>query len=98
MRTLFHAICILAAIGFLTGCAAQPGRVEMNYGASYRLAITNQILSPKAGQNTAPVEGMSGSAVKKVYDRYLKEFERPERAPTSMFITGSTGAQGGPAD
>ncbi len=95
MRKLFHVICIVGAIGGMSGCAAQPSRVQMDYGTSYRLAIANQVLVPEAGQNVAPVEGLSGDAARKVYDRYIKQFERPERESTSMFPMGSMGSQGG---
>jgi hypothetical protein len=93
MRRLFSAVSIAVALGGMLGCAAQPSRVEMDYGTSHKLAIANQVLSPEAGQNLAPVEGLNGDAAQKVYDRYTKQFERPEREPVYVFSVGPQGAQ-----
>lgn len=92
MRKTLCAISVLVAVTGLAGCATQS-RVGMDFGTSFRLAVANQVLNPDAAENLAPVEGMSGDVAHKVYERYLKQFEKPEKEPTFVFTIGSQGGQ-----
>jgi hypothetical protein len=92
MRRLFCAISVLAALGAIAGCATQS-KVERDFGTSLRLAVANQVLDPEAGENLTPVEGMSGDVAQKVYERFVKQFEKREKEPSYMFTIGSQGGQ-----
>ncbi len=84
--------CIATLVGaalFVAGCGT-PTRLETDYGTSYKLAIMNQTLDPKAEKNLEPVSGIQGPVAEKVLDKYGKEFEKP--APTPSYIINLGGA------
>ncbi len=64
---------------FTTGCKAT--RLERDYGNSFRLAKSNQILNPEATENLEPVYGLDGQAAEAVTGRYREGFEKPPEKP-----------------
>jgi hypothetical protein len=90
MRNTIAILCVLAfAAGLLASCAA-PTRVETDYGTSHKLQIANQIANPEAGKTLAPVEGLDGQAAANTMNKYRKEFEKQEKAPSNISNIGST--------
>ena len=87
-------VCYLATfVGMallLAGCST-PTRLEMDYGTSYKLAIMNQTLDPKAEKNLEPVYGMDGPIAQKVMDKYGKEFEKASPPPSYIINLGGGG-------
>lgn len=86
--TIPAAIFALAA----AGCAG-PTRTEMDYGTSCKLAVANQTLHPEAARNESPVTGMDAPAASKVYEKYVKGFEKPAGSEQTYIIP--VAAQGG---
>ena len=84
-RILVSGLTIIALA--LTGCAG-TGRVERDYGTSYRLSVYNQVLNPEAEKNLAPVEGMDGKTAAAVAERYEKGYEKPQPSPTYIMSIG----------
>lgn len=85
--------CMLVAFAgimvmILTGCATGPTRVEADYGTSYNLARSQQILNPTAQQNLEPVYGFDGRAAEATIQRYRGTFEKPPPAPTYAISVG----------
>ncbi len=72
-----------AAASLFTGCA-ETGRLDMDYGTSYKLAKYNQILNPEAEKNLEPVYGMDGEVAARVTEKHRKGFEKVE--PKASFI------------
>jgi len=72
----------------LTGCAIGPTRLEADYGTSYNLAKSQQILNPAAEQNLEPVYGFDGRAAEATIQRYRGTFEKPPPAPTHAISVG----------
>jgi hypothetical protein len=66
---------LLIVVLFLTGCTTLPSRLEMDYGNSFRMAKTGQILNPEAGKNLEPVMGFDGRATLLNVEKYRKGFE-----------------------
>lgn len=71
----------------LAGCAAS--RLERDYGQSFRLTKSNQILHPEATSNLEPVYGFDGHAAGATIEKYRKSFEKRDVAP--VFILGTIG-------
>ena len=71
----------------LAGCT--PTRLEMDYGNSYRLARTQQILLPESEQNLTPQEGLDGKAAQHALELYRKTFEQPPPPPTFAISVGA---------
>jgi hypothetical protein len=67
--------------------------MEMDYTTSYKLAITNQTPHPEAAQNELPVTRMQVPEASKIYERYVKSFEK-QATPEQNYIISVT-AQGG---
>jgi hypothetical protein len=79
----------LAAMVTISACTAgNLSRLEMDYGASSKLARFNQILNPEAGKNLEPVSGLDGQAAQATMEKYRKGFEKPEKEPAYMFSIG----------
>ena len=74
--------------GLLISCAA-PTRVEMDYGTSYKLQKFNQTANPEAEKNLAPVQGLDSQASTGAVNKYHKEFEKQEKAPSYIFNMGT---------
>ncbi len=71
------------------GCTGkQFSRLEMDYGASFKLARSNQILNPGAGKNLEPVSGLDGRVAQATIEKYQKSFEKPEKEAVYMFSIG----------
>jgi hypothetical protein len=89
-----RTVCYLATFAgialLLAGCSTQS-RLEMDYGTSYKLAIMNQTLDPKAEKSLEPVYGLEGRIAQKVMDKYGKEFEKAAPPPTYILNLGSGG-------
>jgi hypothetical protein len=85
--------CMLVAFAgimvmILTGCATGPTRLEADYGTSYNLARSQQILNPAAQQNLEPVYGFDGRAAEATIVRYRGTFEKPSPPPTYAISVG----------
>ena len=84
--------CMLVAfagiIMILAGCATGPTRVEADYGTSYNLARSQQILNPAAQQNLEPVYGFDGRAAAATIERWRGTFEKPQPAPNYAISVG----------
>ncbi|GAB63441.1 MAG: pilus assembly protein [Candidatus Jettenia sp.] len=70
----------------LVSCATS--RVEKDYGNSFQLVKSNQILNPEAGKNLDPVHGLDGHAALIVMEKYRKGFEIRSAPP--MYPIGVT--------
>lgn len=91
-------IAIIAALSFAAGllvsCAAQPTRVEADYGTTHKLQIVNQTANPDAEKNLAPVQGMDGESSVHTVKKYQKEFEKQEKAPPARSSTAGGATTG----
>ena len=91
MRKTIAIIASLSfAAGLLISCAAQPTRLETDYGTSYKLQKFNQTANPDAEKNQAPVQGLDSQASAGTVNKYHKEFEKQEKAPASITGLGAT--------
>jgi hypothetical protein len=61
--------------GLLAGCASAPTTLEKNYGRSVETAKYNQMVDPRAGEVTGPVEGMDGQGAVTTLQGYRSGFE-----------------------
>jgi Flp pilus assembly protein TadD len=93
MKKIWQAVSLAAFFAATAGCAGNATRTEMDYTTSYKLAIANQTLYPEAARNEAPVTGMQAPEASKVYERYIKSFEKPTGSEQSYIIP--LAAQGG---
>jgi hypothetical protein len=86
----FFLIGFVALFFISVGCAG-PSRLEMDFGTSFKLTQSNQILDPGAEKNIEPVTGFDGRAAQAAIEKYRKDFEKP--APTAPFMLsiGTTG-------
>ena len=75
-----------------TGCVT--GRVEMDYGTSYKLAKFNQTLNPQAEKNLEPVTGEDGKTAEATIDRYRRGFQEKPAAPTYTINVSGMGTGG----
>jgi len=75
-----------------TGCVT--GRVEMDYGTSFKLAKFNQTLNPQAEKNLEPVTGEDGRTAEATIDRYRRGFQEKPPAPIYSISIGGIGAGG----
>jgi hypothetical protein len=90
---------IAALTGFLllilsvsvVGADQKKGRVETDFGTSYKLQKYNQILNPDAEKNLAPVEGLDGKAAKESVGKRQKKFATPSKDPVYNFSIGGEG-------
>lgn len=83
MKKIWQAISLAAFFAVITaGCAGNAARVQMDYGTSYKLAIANQTLHPEAARNEVPVAGMQAPEASKIYERYVKSFEKQAQEQT----------------
>ena len=105
IKNSFLLIGLLALFSIVAGCASLDkelcrapntfcpgtGRLEMDYGTSYKLAKFNQTLNPDAEKNLQPVTGFDGPAAKNTLDKYQKDFEKPAPPPTYVLGVGTIG-------
>ena len=89
-KTIAIIVSLSFAAGSLISCAA-PTRVEMDYGTSYKLQKFNQTANPEAEKNLAPVQGLDSRASAGAVEKYQKEFEKEQKAPTYIFNLGTSG-------
>ncbi len=87
---VYYVAALVGATLLVAGCTTQS-RLETDYGTSYKLAIMNQTLDPKAEKNLEPVYGMPGPIEQKVLDKYGKEFEKPAPPPSYIINLGAGG-------
>jgi len=87
-RSVYYIAALVGAGFLLAGCSTQS-RLEMDYGTSYKLAIMNQTLDPKAEKNLEPVYGLDGQVAEKVMNKHEKSFEKAAPAPTYIMNVGS---------
>ncbi len=78
-------IILISGMLFLTGCAGNISRVDMNYGTSFYLARFNQTLNHDAEKNSDPVYGLNGRAAQKIMEKYQKGFEKETEPPNYIF-------------
>jgi hypothetical protein len=90
-KTIAIIVSLSFAAVLLISCATQPTRVETDYGTSYKLQKFNQTANPDAEKNLAPVQGLDNEASVNTVKKYHKEFEKQEKAPTSITNIGTTG-------
>ncbi len=95
VKKLLVIIGLIAGVLVFTGCTTwmQPGRVEMDYGTSYKLAIFNQTFDPGAEKNLEPVTGLDGVPAKSNMEKYRKSFEKEIPKPTYILTVGGIGGQ-----
>jgi hypothetical protein len=86
-RFACYSAALMVAALLLGGCSTQS-RLEMDYGTSYKLAIMNQTLDPKAEKNVEPVYGLDGPVAEKVVDKYEKSFEKTTPPPSYILNLG----------
>jgi hypothetical protein len=89
-KTIAIIVSLSFAAGSLISCAA-PTRVEMDYGTSYKLQKFNQTANPDAEKNLAPVQGLDSRASAGAVEKYQKEFEKEQKAPSYIFNLGTSG-------
>ena len=82
---------IITTGAFLSGCATEKSRVEMDYGTSYKLAKFNQTLDPDAGKDLEPVEGIDGQTAQKIMEKYHRGFENPAQVMPALTLGTSGG-------
>jgi PBP1b-binding outer membrane lipoprotein LpoB len=95
MRKIIYIVALGMTALFLTGCATEPSRVEMDYGTSYKLAKYNQTLNPDAEKNLEPVTGIDGQVGEKIIEKYNKGFEKPAQAMPTLTLGGMISGAGG---
>jgi len=86
MRTIWRLAIPAALLAATAGCACRETAMERNYGASYKMEIANQTLDPEASQNLQPVTGMEAPEAAKVYESYVKGFEKPAGSVQTYII------------
>ena len=83
-------VIVIGAVQLAACTSSMTGRVEMDHGTSYQLALHNQILNPDAEKNLAPVYGFEGAAAQATLEKYDKSFSKETQAPVySINIGGS---------
>ena len=81
--------CIGLIVLFVAGCITVPSKLEADYGHSYTLAKSSQIVSfPEEDKRLKPVEGLDGLAAQKNLERYRQTFEKPVPPPTFAISVG----------
>ncbi|MBN2373062.1 pilus assembly protein [bacterium] len=65
---------LIAGIFLLSGCACTTSSLKMDYGKSFGLAKTGQILNPESGKNLEPVQGIDGQAAMKAMEKFQDGF------------------------
>ncbi len=88
MRKKYYAAAVLIIL-ITAGCSSY-GALEGNFGKSYDMATSGQILNPAASQNLHAVTGLSGDAADAVMKKYTASFLPPSGAsqtPQSFAIT-----------
>lgn len=86
----FFFIGFVALFFISVGCAG-PSRLEMDFGTSFKLTQSNQILDPEAEKNIEPVTGFDGGAAQAAIEKYRKDFEKPTPAAPFVLSIGTTG-------
>lgn len=89
-----RCVVLIGLIAMFTISACSAGnlsRLEMDYGASSKLARFNQILNPEAEKNLEPVTGFDGGAAQAAIGKYRKGFEEKTSAPTYVFSISTGG-------
>ncbi len=77
----------------LTGCACNETGMQSNYGIAYRTAVASQMLHPESARTLTPAAGMNAPEAGKVYEKYVKGFEKTAGQETNYIIP--VGDQGG---
>lgn len=78
-------IIALTVSVLLLGCAGQPGRVELYYGASLGAIKTQQIY--QIDKTRASIKGIDGQAAGIIMDKYRRGFKEQE-PPTFVIPVG----------
>ncbi len=85
----------MAGIFLLVVSCAGPGRVEMDYGTSYKLAKFNQTFNPEAEKNLEPVTGEDGRTAEATFERYRRGFTERPLPPVYTINVGGISMGGG---
>ena len=78
------------AVALVAGCATEQTRLSLDYGHSYNLAKSNQMLDPNAGTRLEPTTGMDGKAALDEYERYQSQFAKPPPPPQFSISIGES--------
>jgi hypothetical protein len=89
-KTIAIIVSLSFTAGLLISCAA-PTRIETDYGTSFKLQKYNQIANPDAEKNLKPVEGLDSQAAAGAMNKYHKEFEKQDKAPSAISNIGTMG-------
>lgn len=73
---------IIVIFMIATGCATY-GEIEKDFGKSYAMAKSGQILNPAASKNLKPVIGLSGDAAAAGMEKYTQSFGKGAQKPAS---------------
>lgn len=84
--TVLTGLMVIVVIIGLTGCVSKMTRLEEDYGNSFKLSKSNQILNPEAAKNLEPVYGIDGPTAEIIMDKYRGEFEKRETSAPSYLI------------
>lgn len=79
MRGKYYALIVVTGL-LLAGCN-HYGEIPKDYGNSYNMSKSGQILNPAAGKNTQPVTGLAGKAADTTVKKYLETFVPSAQAP-----------------
>ncbi len=80
---------LIIGVIFLSACATQYSKLDMDHGTSFKLATFNQIANPEAEKNLEPVYGLDGKAAQATIELYRKDFERAPQTQKRTFTLDS---------
>ena len=73
IETCILLINTLTTISLLSGCKHTPKNMTPDFGESYRVAFSKQVLNPDAPEDRGPVDSLSGNVGNQIYQkRYVK--------------------------
>jgi hypothetical protein len=82
-RYLIAIGLIAVLVGACTSARKFSDKGKPDWGTSYEMAKSNQILNPEAGRNLEPVKGFDGDAALITVEKYREDFTRPP--PTDVY-------------
>jgi len=88
MRKKHYAAAVLIIL-ITAGCSSY-GSLDKDFGRSYSMEASGQVLNPQASQNMKPVTGLSGKAAEENMKKYTDSFAptgQGAQTPQSFAIT-----------
>jgi hypothetical protein len=90
MRGKYFATVVVILL--ITAGCGHYGALTKDYGNSYNMAKSGQILNPGASKNLKPVTGLSGTAADATMKNYAQSFAAPSgqasgQAPSALLMT-----------